>query len=1064
MNHKGQNSKREFIENTPLYVDSKKVIYGNAIDKSPTPITQLKNSGTVTVWGDIFNLEIRDMKREDYKILTFHITDYTSSVSVRIFDNKEIIDSIVRKMKNAKTFIIKGKYDKNEFSDQWGITPISIESVEKYEKKDTAGEKRVELHIHTNYSELDGISSPTDIINRAAQWGHKAIAITDHGVVQGLPEAYKAAQKAGIKLILGMEGYFVDDEKYPDFMNMKISDFEYSHITVLIKEDTSFDETIPKAERKYGRRNLYEIISHSHIKTLKNRPLIPKSLLKNKRDSLLIGSACQQGELYKEVTTGKTDEEIERIASFYDYIEIQPNNDIAINKKLIAIADEVGKPIVATGNAHFLEEKDAKFRAIIMASKGFDNTDNQALYFKTTDEMLNDFAWAGNRAKEFVIDNPNKIADMVMDNIPPIPKGKFYPYIENSDKELIEKCESHARALYGNPLPEYVDNRLKKELAIIIEHNYSMHYIVAMRLVEESKRNGYLVFTRGLTASSFITYLIGITDVNPLVPHYYCKKCKHTEFIQDGTIGSGFDLPIKNCPVCGETMNRDGQEIPFETFLGFNGDKEPDIILTFSEEYQLCAHRYTEKLFGMKYVFNAGTMATVADKTAYGYVMKYLDEQNIVDTPRAEIDRLIAGCIGIKHTTGQHPGRLVIIPDGYTVEDFTPIQYPSNDFVKAVYTTHFGYRNSLNNTLFKIDELGHSIPTLYKYLEEFTGIKISDVDLCDSKLYELLTSCKPLGIDSDDINCETGTLALPELDTPFVIEMLKKIQPKSFVDLLKVSSLSHGTDVWLDNAEHLLDQDICTVSDVIACREDIMVNLLHKCNDYEKKTGHKSPLTKKDCFDIMECVRKGNAVKKLSAYENAMKEIGIEQWYIDSCYKIKYMFPKAHAAAYVIAALRLAWYKLYYPTQFYSAYFTVYSYKMKPTVLESKKAVKKKMYELKSKDFIKTLKEENEYKFLQVVMEMLARGIEFLPVDLYKSDCRIYKIEGNRIILPFSVVPGIGEDTARSIYRAARDGNGEFISSEDLIVRAGINKSAVESLKKAGILNNIPNKNQASLF
>ncbi len=986
MNNTKQNSKREFIENTPLYADSRKVIYGNAIDGIPTPITQLKKHYTVTVWGDIFNFEIRYAKSEDYKVLTFDITDYTSSVTIRIIDDEEVIDSIVHKMKNTKTFIIKGKYDLNQFSNEWEITPLGIESVEKYERKETAQEKRVELHIHSKYSEMDGISSPTEIINRAAQWGHKAVAITDYGVVQGLPEAYKAAQKAGIKLILGMEGYLVDDEKYPDFMNMKIKDLEYSHITILVKEDTSFDETIPNDKRKYGRRNLYEIISHSHIKTFKNRPLIPKSLLKDKRDSLLIGSACRQGELYKAVAFEKIDEELRRIASFYDYIEIQSNSDVAVNKKVIAVADKIGKPVVATDNAHYLDEKDAKFHAIITASKGFDDADNQALYFKTTDEMLCDFAWAGDRAKEFVVDNPNKIADMIMDDIPPIPKGKFYPHIENSDKDLIEKCEQRAREIYGNSLPEYVENRLKSELNVIIEHNYSIHYVVAMRLVEESKRNGYSVFTRGLTASSFIAYLIGITDVNPLAPHYYCKNCKHSEFILDGTVGSGFDLPIKNCPICGALMNRDGHEIPFETLLGFNGNKEPDIALAFSDEYQLHAHNYTKKLFGMEYVLKAGTIRTVADKTVYDYVMKFLDEQNVLDTPKAETERLVAGCTGIKRTTGQQPGKLVIVPYGHTIEDFTPIQYPSNDFANAEYTTHFNYNNSLKNTLFKIEEHGHSIPTLYKYLEEFTGIKISDVDLCDPKLYELLTSCKPLGIDAEDINCETGTLALTELGTPFFIEMLRKTKPKNFTDLVKILGLSHGTNVWLNNAENLIDQDMNTVSDVIACREDIMIDLLHKCSNYEKKTGHKSPLTKEDCFDIMEAVRKGNADKKLSVYEDAMKEIGIEQWYINSCYKIKYMFPKAYAAEYAVAALRLAWYKLYCPVEFYSAYFTVYGDALDSTVLESKKAVKKKMYELKSKGFNRTLKEENEYKFLQIVMEMFSRGIEFLPVDLYKSN------------------------------------------------------------------------------
>ncbi len=949
---------------------------------------------------------------------------------------------------------------------------------------------------------MDGISSPTSLIKRAISWGHKAIAVTDHGVVQALPEAYNAA-KGKIKLILGMEGYLVDDEKYPNFMELSNKQFKRHHIILLVKEDTSLDENIPKEERKYGRKNLYELISHSNVKTYKTRPLIPKSLLASKRDGLILGSACEQGELYQAILREEPEEEIEKIASFYDYLEIQPNGNnafmlrtsdqeyitnkkgeekknlhwkvnteedlININKKIIALADKLGKPVVATGDVHFLDEKDAKFRAIIMASKGFDDADNQApLYFKTTDEMLADFAWAGDRAKEFVIDNPNKIADMVMDNIPPIPPGTFQPHIDGANEELTEKCWSMARELYGDPVPEYVASRLQRELDSIIGHGFGVLYVIAKRLVEESERNGYLVGSRGSVGSSLAAHFGGISEVNPLAPHYYCKNCKHSEFFLHGEYGSGFDLPPKNCPECGTPMKRDGHEIPFETFLGFDGDKEPDIDLNFSGEYQSRSHRYTEELFGKEYVFKAGTMATVADKTAYGYVMKYLDERNIIGTPRAEIDRLTKGCTGIKRTTGQHPGGMVVVPDKYTVEDFTPIQYPSNDAAKGTYTTHFDFKNSLHDTLLKLDELGHDNPTLYKYLEDSTGIPVMDVDLADPKLYQLITSTEPIGVSPEDIGCNTGTLAIPEMGTPFVIGMLEEAKPKTFADLLQISGLSHGTDVWLGNAQELIQNGTCTISEVIGCRDDIMTHLIHVAENYERETGKESPLSKKDCFKIMEYTRKGKAPKELPPYEEAMKTIGVEQWYIDSCYKIKYMFPKAHAAAYVIAALRLAWYKIYYPIHFYSAYFTVRGGDLDAvSAVAGKNAVKAKMNEYNAKkknNEAITAKEESTYVVNQIVIEMLARGIAFLPVDLYKSDWRVYQIEDGKIRLPFSAISGVGENAAKSIYDAVHDGDGDFISCDDLMARAHIGSSVVDSLRECGALGNLPDSNQISLF
>ena len=1050
------------MEGMPLYEDSIHMLYGRKLREKPKPMEQVKpDDGIVTVWGDVLHTEVVTTRRGRYKILNFDISDLTSSITCKMFMEGDEADNFEKKLKQAGTVIAAGRYMLDSFANEMTLQPFSVASVKKTQKMDTAAEKRVELHLHTSLSEMDGISSPTALVKRAAEWGHKAVAITDHGVVQALPEAYAAGKAAGIKVILGMEGYLVDDEKYPNFMQMKLKDFVRNHIIFLI-------------QNKEGRKTLYKHISASNVQYFKNRPLIPKSALKAHRNGILIGSACEQGEVYQAIVHKADDATVKEIASFYDYLEIQPNGNNAfmirsdkdlyadirgeedlndINRRIVRIADELGKMTVATGDVHFLNETDAKFRAIIMDSKGFDDADMQApLYFKTTDEMLQEFAYFGDRAKEFVVDNPAKIADMIEDDLPPIPPGTFQPHIDGAEQELTDICWQRAKEMYGEDLPELVSTRLQKELDSIIKHGYAVLYVIAKRLVHRSEELGYLVGSRGSVGSSFVAHMAGISEVNPLAPHYVCPSCKHSEFILDGSYGSGFDLPPKNCPHCGTPMNRDGHEIPFETFLGFDGDKEPDIDLNFSGDCQSQIHKFTEELFGKTHVFKAGTIATVADKTAYGYVKKYLEKRGIT-VSRAEENRLTAGCTGIKRTTGQHPGGMVVVPSEYDVEDFTPIQYPSNDASKGTLTTHYDFKNSLHDTLLKLDELGHDVPTLYKFLEDATGIPVMQVDLCDPQLYKLITSTKPLGVTPEDIGCPTGTLSIPEMGTGFVVGMLTEAQPKTFSDLLQISGLSHGTDVWLGNAQELIKNGTCDISEVIGTRDSIMTYLLHK--GMEPKTA----------FNIMEIVRKGKAPAKLTEELQAdMRAHNVEEWYIDSCMKIKYMFPKAHAAAYVIAALRLGWYKIYYPVEYYSAFFTVRGGDLDaPTALRGKAAVRARIEEI-NKNQNATAKEQDTATVLQIVNEMLARGIAFLPVDIYKSDARVYKIEDGKIRLPFGAISGIGENAAKAIAAARDDGNGDFVSCDDLMERAHIGKSTVDSLREIGALGDMPESSQISFF
>ena len=891
--------------------------------------------------------------------------------------------------------------------------------------------ERVELHVHTKMSAMDGVTSVTDLINRAARWGHPAIAVTDHGVVQAYPEAMQAVRQCrkqgnGIKVLYGMEAYYVNDN-----LTGHVRPF---HLTIL-------------ARNRAGLKNLYQLVSWSHLHNFYQKPRITKSKLLEHREGLLVGSACGQGELYRAVLGGKSWEDLKQIADFYDYLEIQPlgNNEYMIrngtvsdqeqfkeyNRTIVRLGEELGKPVVATGDVHFLNPEDEQTRCILMAAQGYADTNRQPpLYFHSTREMLEEFAYLGEeKAYEVVVENPLRIADQIED-IEPIPAGMFYPQLNGAEEQLGALVRSRVGELYGDPLPPFVSERLERELSAILENGAASLYWIAHLQVCRSMEQGYRVMARGTAGSSFISWLAGISKINPLVPHYRCPQCRHTEFFTHGEVNAGFDLPQKFCPTCGHTLERDGQEIPWESFLGLHGDKVPDFDLNFASEYcnQGMPRQVLESLFGKGRVIKAGTISTVVKWDALQYVRKYGEENGLAYSP-GTLESLAEGLVGIKRAAGQHPGGFIILPKDHEAEDFTPLQHPG-DNPEAEISTHFDF-HSLHDTLLKLDDLGHNVPTIYRYLEKHTGIPVTDADVSDPAVYRLFTSPEPLGITAEQSGFRTGVLSLPGYGTPFVEKMLTAGRPEGFADLVKISGLSHGSGTWLDNAEKLLETGACPLSEFISSREDV----------YNMLRAH--GLDTEFSFRIMELVRKGKAGKHLRPEDEArMREHGIPDWYIDSCKKIRYLFPKAHAAEFALMAVRLGWYKLYHPVAYYAAYLTGRNAILEEEAVMHGAEACRAYIDRMSERAAEALSDEDCRMYLSAAYEALLRGIRFLPASLECSATSAFVPEDGAIRLPLTSVKELTREQAERIESARVHGG----LSREALYACGLSGETVDAL------------------
>ena len=1220
-------------------------IYGEEFEISePTPLSSIEGVMSNAVFlGTVFEKTDKETREGDKVSLTVGISDGASAAYVKKRVPKEELDWY-KSIKLGAPLAVYGRVMRDKFDGEPFISLRGIKKIGTVERADTAEEKRVELHLHTNMSQMDAIITPAELVKTATRWGHRAIAVTDHGNVQAFPEIMLELEKSGnedLKILYGIEAYYVNDtarcifgSHYPAFDGeMVVFDIETTGLSnrtckiieigavkikgdeiidrfdifvdpevhipeeitaltsitdemvkgapkeregvekflefaggcMLVAHNASFDigfirtaaerhsipfnnafidtvglskyvnpelknhklDTIVKhykigdfhhhradddaevlarifiimlerlvsegidnfdrmveamgedvdplklrpnhmvifAKNKAGLKNLYKLISFSYLDYYKRFPRMPKSVIEQYRDGLIIGSACESGELYKAILDGKSAQEIEEIASFYDYLEIQPiaNNLFLIdegrvaskealqdiNRRIYDIGRKLGKPVCATCDAHFLNKEDEIYRRILLAGMKFKDADKEMpIYLRTTDEMLAEFSYLGDAvAREVVIENPNKIADMC-ERIRPIPKGTYQPTIPGANEELTESCWKRAREWYGDDVPKLVADRLERELGSIIKNGFAVLYMIAVKLVAYSESLGYLVGSRGSVGSSLVATLSGISEVNPLPPHYRCLKCRHSEFITDGSVGSGFDLPDKACPVCGEMMYQDGQDIPFETFLGFYGDKSPDIDLNFSGDVQGRVHKYTEELFGQGHVFRAGTIGTLAGKTAWGYINKYLEERKI-HIPKAELGHMVTKLVGIKKTTGQHPGGIIVVPTEYEIYDFTPVQHPADDPNSDIITTHFQF-SYLHDTILKLDELGHDIPTKYKMLERYTNTSVLDVKMNDRSVYELFESTAPLKITPQQIGgCLLGTYGIPEMGTRFIQQVLLDAKPKNFADLLQISGLTHGTDVWLGNAQDLIKEGICTISEVVGTRDGIMLYLIQKGLDNSM------------AFKIMEDVRKGKGLKP--EYEAAMLEHGVPEWYIGSCKKIKYMFPKAHAAAYDMSAIRLGWYKIYYPMEFYAAFLTVAPGGFDAEIVGGGYAgVNAAIKEIEAKGMEASAKENETCQTLYLVREAMARGVKFLNVDLKKSDATAFLPEDGKIRMPFNSLAGLGDKAAERIIEARN--KYDIYTVEDLRERTGISKAVIDLLRRNHVLDGLSETNQYSIF
>ena len=1234
------------------------VIYGRDFEEESMEIEKIDGPiGEVVIRGKILSVDTREIRNEK-TIIIFSVTDFTDTIVLKIFAGNDDVPELLKEISGGKFVRVKGVATIDKFDSE--LTIGSIVGIKKCAdfttvRMDTSVEKRIELHCHTKMSDMDGVSDVKDIVKRAMKWGHKAIAITDHGDVQAFPDAnHTVPSDSDFKVIYGVEAYLVDDlkgmvtdsqnqdldadyvvfdlettgfspetnriieigavkvqngkivDKFSTFVNPQVPiPFRIEQLTsindsmvidapviadilpefmkfcegcVMVAHNADFDmsfikkncqrldipckptivdtvalarvllpnlnrfklDTVAKAlgvslenhhravddagctaeifvkfiemlrERgmstldevnamgtssvqnvqkmptyhaiilatcDQGRTNLYKLISLAHIKYYHRRPRIPKSEFIRYRDGLLIGSACEAGELYRAILNGRPEEEISRLVNFYDYLEIQPlgnnaflvrdedspvasNDDlIEINKKIVRLGEQFHKPVVATCDVHFLDPEDEIYRRIIMAGQGFKDADEQApLFLRTTEEMLKEFAYLGSeKAEEVVITNTNRIADMC-EKISPVRPDKCPPVIENSDQMLRDICYNKAHKMYGDPLPEIVQERLDRELNSIISNGYAVMYIIAQKLVWKSNEDGYLVGSRGSVGSSFVATMSGITEVNPLHAHYLCKHCQYSDFDSDLVKSfsgrSGCDMPDKLCPRCGKPLSKEGFDIPFETFLGFKGNKEPDIDLNFSGEYQSKAHKYTEVIFGEGQTFKAGTIGTLADKTAFGYVKNYYEERG-VHKRNCEIDRIVLGCVGVRRTTGQHPGGIVVLPMGEQIYTFTPVQHPANDMTVDITTTHFDY-HSIDHNLLKLDILGHDDPTMIRMLQDLTGVDPTQIPLDDKAVMSLFQDTSALGITPDDLaNCQLGALGIPEFGTDFAMGMLIDTQPKEFSDLVRIAGLSHGTDVWLGNAQTLIQEKKATISTAICTRDDIMIYLIGMGLDSEES------------FKIMENVRKGIVAKgkcdKWPEWKQDMIDHNVPDWYIWSCEKIKYMFPKAHAAAYVMMAWRIAYCKVFYPLAYYAAYFsiraTAFSYEL---MCQGKEKLEGYMHEYEKRKDELSKKEQDTYKDMRLVQEMYARGFEFLPLDIYKSEPHHFQIVDGKLLPALNTIDGLGDNAAVAIAEAAKDGI--FLSKDDFRERTKVSKTTIELMSDLGLFGDMPESNQLSLF